>query len=571
MKFRTRIITGFTILVAIGLILGAIGLVSTQQMAKISKEQAELRQSYADAAAVLTAHYEWRQGLTIAATTGTKFDGSTDPATCKLGQWLASDSSKTDDAEIQQLFAAVKEPHNYIHAQAEVLNRMIAQGRTTEAMSLFQNEILPRTNETVALIQEMENRYSDLLDEKMVEMAEMQRIFAVLIAVFIFLAAGASFFLSKRLIKALMTPIKKLTHCADDVAHGITDIDCDYHIDDEIGQLGQAFLRMTQSMQDQREVMKKLAESDYTGSVAVRGAQDEVNIAMNHMIDNTNQVMHAINIASEQVRAGANQVSDGAQALAAGSTEQAAAIQQLTASVQTIAQQADENSANVKIANEYVDKAAAGIENGNVHMEHLTEAMSDISTSSGQIANIIKMIEDIALQTNLLALNAAVEAAHAGASGKGFAVVADEVRGLAAKSAQSVKQITQLIQVSAASVERGNDITKKTAEILREAGEDAHHVAESFAKIEEATEEQSHAIEQIELGIAQVSTVVQTTAATAQENSATSEEMAAQAAMLHDEVSKFKLKGEANTYGGSSAPANVGIPSITLEGDFGKY
>lgn len=69
------------------------------------------------------------------------------------------------------------------------------------------------------------------------------------------------------------------------------------------------------------------------------------------------------------------------------------------------------------------------------------DTLREVTQSSRDIADSLKVIDQIAGQTHLLALNATIEAARAGQAGRGFAVVATEVKELAGRSARSAREI----------------------------------------------------------------------------------------------------------------------------------
>ncbi len=384
--------------------------------------------------------------------------------------------------------------------------------------------------------------------------------------------------------KGIIQPMKKLTQTANLIADGRMDISAEITTRDEIGQMGQALNRTVTRLnqyigyiQEITHTLESMAEGDMRISLeqAYEGEFRPIKAAFDNISSALNGTLGLIKISADQVSSGADQVSSGAQALAAGATEQAATIQQLSASIAGVADQAEQNTANVIRASEYVAQAGEGIENSNAHMHLLDDAMNKIGVASEKISNITKLIEDIAFQTNILALNAAIEAARAGEAGKGFAVVADEVRTLAAKSAEAAQQTGVLIQNSVEAISEGGKLSAETVKILQDVAAKAKLMAQSIQEIDIASAQQAQAIEQITDGLTQVSSVVQTNAATAEQSSAASEELSAQAQTLQREVSRFTLAAVSGDTAGDaaffSAPGVLAEDSGFTADSYGKY
>ncbi|MCI5904907.1 MAG: methyl-accepting chemotaxis protein [Oscillospiraceae bacterium] len=252
-------------------------------------------------------------------------------------------------------------------------------------------------------------------------------------------------------------------------------------------------------------------------------------------------VLTDISVAAEQVSSGSEQVAAGAQTLSQGTVEQTVAIDQLAANLENIEEQVKANSENCIEAHKLMNNTSGYLDEVNGRMNSLTEAMTNINSTSDKISNIIKTIEDIAFQTNILALNAAVEAARAGEAGKGFAVVADEVRNLAAKSAEAVSDTTKLIGSSVEAVNSGSKITAQTAEALKTLDEYTLELKKIINDITESGRRQTDMVTKITEDINRISGVVQSNSATAEESAAASEELSGQAGMLKELIGKFEL------------------------------
>ncbi|GAB4411263.1 MAG: hypothetical protein OHK0021_20320 [Bryobacter sp.] len=239
---------------------------------------------------------------------------------------------------------------------------------------------------------------------------------------------------------------------------------------------------------------------------------------------------------AQQLEITSMEVGNYSMSLSKSAADQAASLEETSASTEEIHSMTRSNADNSKQAASRMEEAARRAEEANVALAQMMQSMNEISTSSGKISKIIKVIDEIAFQTNILALNAAVEAARAGEAGMGFAVVADEVRNLAQRSAQAAKDTTQLIEESIQSASSGKHKLDQVAEASQSVNELVKSVAALVKEVRVGSEEQERGIEQIAKAVSQMERVTQQVAANAEEGAASGEDLKRHAMTLSKAV-----------------------------------
>ena len=235
-----------------------------------------------------------------------------------------------------------------------------------------------------------------------------------------------AYFSSNRITKS----IKKLVTVTEQMATGDFSNTIEVKGKDEIAQLGQSFIVMTEQLKNM------IAQVRHTSHAVAEGA---------HGLSQSTKTFTATLANSNEL---AQRVEQGSTTIASASVDNARAMEEISQGIQSIAvactdvtEQIATASSEAITGNELSATAITQMQQVKQSADISLNFISVLGERANSIAQVVNTISEITKQINILALNAAIEAVRAGEHGKGFSVVAEEIRVLAAQSRQATNEI----------------------------------------------------------------------------------------------------------------------------------
>jgi len=469
----------------------------------------------------------WQTGYAFDTLRGV--DGATDDTVGQRKEFLASTAAFRDDlARLSGLpltadeRAAVTAVSGFFDRFMAVDEKIIAGYRigtrtgTQQANALASGESLDWMGKIITAIDQLvdlANRQARSADQQAVDAAQTARTLMVVAGlVCLFLAVVVAVLITRSITRPLHATVTALrTVAGKDLTVRVPDAGRD-----ELAAMGQA---VNSTLQVLRDAFGNINDNSQT----LAAAAQELSVASARISDGAGSASEQ----SDVVASAAAVVSRSVQSVAAGTEQMNAAIQEIA---------------------DGAGRAAGVVATGVDSAQAAGRTIGRLSRSSGEIGEVVRLINSIAEQTNLLALNATIEAARAGDLGKGFAVVAGEVKDLAQATAQATGDIAGKVEAIQEDTNAAIAAIDQIAGIIGEINEHSTTIAAAVEEQTATTAEMSRNIAEAATGsgdiaanITGVATATQQTAHGVGESQQTVVRLAQMSEDLRELVGQFRV------------------------------
>lgn len=295
-----------------------------------------------------------------------------------------------------------------------------------------------------------------------------------------------------RVRRDISQPLENMTSAITQLAQGERDIELpDMDRNDEIGAMARCidFVRTATFKAEaarqfaEQQAEKELANQQQLEETHARQAEQLHKLA-DAFEQTVGEIVGGVAAASSQLQATSREMASSAETAANSTHQVSSALDEATAGVTAAAAASDEFAMSI---GEISRQASSSAELAREVSQATSEAdgtISDLTSSVGQIGQIVELISSIASRTNLLALNASIEAARGGEAGRGFAVVAAEVKDLAAQTSKATEDV-------AAQIRMIEDRTGASVTVLARIGKRIKELETTAVSIAAAVDQQS--------------------------------------------------------------------------------
>ncbi len=453
-------------------------------------------------------------------------------------------------AEIISQLQTAKAAYSALPAEAD--ERAIYQqfdGTLGQYLSLFNQAMqLSRDNkveELRAMVNAGMRQTSDLMTKQLKDLVDINKASAIagskvagqqydgatvaIIAVAV-IASFMTVLLAWLLTRSIVAPLSRAVNAAQEIAAGNLTKHIEVDGKDEPARLLEALVIMQQNLRKTIEMISGSATQLASAAEELSAVTEESSRGLQQQNDEIEQAATAVN-------------------------EMTAAVEEVARNAVSTSQASEQSTDTARQGRDKVVQTVQAIQTMTLDVQTTSNLVEGLAEQGRDIGKVLDVIRSIAEQTNLLALNAAIEAARAGEAGRGFAVVADEVRALAHRTAESTREIEQMVAGiqsgtgnAVQSMALNTSRTQTTLELARAAGEALEQITEAILQINErnlviasASEEQAQVSREVDRNLVNIRDLATQSAAGANQTSAASHELSRLAVDLNGMVARFVI------------------------------